>query len=219
MKINEITDKFKVVRSTPQEVQLQSPANKTTITTTPSAFSQNLDNPSALTLNLGNTAPGQPQSPTQPAGQPQTQQSPTQPLGQQPAGQPQTQQSPTQPSGQPQTPQQAQSSDPAHGQTTAPGTTSAEGQPIIPQVGAEVELPDDIGSTMQSETFDVKDLVKNGNKPIGGRNGSDSTDDFIDDVTDDENHSSGRNKRTFVKPDPIRESEELIAMLTIAGLR
>jgi len=218
MKINEITGAFKVMRSTPQEVQLQSPTDKTTITTTPAAFSQNPKDPTSMVLNLGNSqqvAPGQPA--TQPTAQGTPAQPATQPTAQgipaQPATQPTAQGIPAQPATQPTA--QASPGQQSDAQATQP---TAQATPL-PQVGSEVELPDDIGSTVQSETFDNSDLVKNGNKPIGGRKGGDKTADFIDDVTDDEENTSGRNKRTFVKPEPIRESEELIAMLTIAGLR
>lgn len=210
MKIFEITDKFKVIRSTPQEVQLQSPANKTTITTTPSALSQNPTDPNLMVLNLSNPAqassmpaqaqdqkpgmPGQAQTPGTPA------QAPDQAQGQTPG---------------------MQSPDQAQGQTPGmPAQAPAAGQQL-PQVGAEVELPDNIGSTVQSETFDDKDLMNSGkNKDIGGPNGGDETDDFIDDVVDHKwEKNAGRSNRNIIKPEPVRESAELIAMLTIAGLR
>ena len=196
MKINEITGAFKVMRSTPQEVQLQSPTDKTTITTTPAAFSQNPTDPKSMVLNLGNAAqaPGQPTPPNPNAA------APAQPTSSNPNAAP----DPNAPA-------------PAPGQ---PNAAPVPGQLPLPEVGSEVELPDDIGSTMQSETFNNSDLVKNGNKPIGGRKGNDETDDFIDDVTDhDFEKHAGRSKRNYVKPEPIRESEDLIAMLTIAGLR
>ena len=209
MKINEITGAFKVMRSTPQEVQLQSPTDKTTITTTPAAFSQNPTDPKSMVLNLGNAAqaPGQPNAapdPNAPAPDPNA------------PGQPNVAPNPNASApGQPTSPDP---NAPAPGQPNA--AAPVPGQPPLPEVGSEVELPDDIGSTIQSETFNDSDLVKNGNKPIGGRKGNDKTGDFIDDVTDhDFEKHAGRSKRNYVKPEPIRESEDLIAMLTIAGLR
>lgn len=213
MKINEITGAFKVMRSTPQEVQLQSPTDKTTITTTPAAFSQNPTDPKSMVLNLGNAAqvPGQPTPPNPntaaPApGQPNAAADPNAAAPGQPNAAPNPNAAPD-PNAEAPTPGQ-------------PNAAPVPGQPPLPEVGSEVELPDDIGSTMQSETFNNSNLVKNGNKPIGGRKGNDKTDDFIDDVTDhDFEKHAGRSKRNYVKPEPIRESEDLIAMLTIAGLR
>jgi hypothetical protein len=214
MKINEITGAFKVMRSTPQEVQLQSPTDKTTITTTPAAFSQNPTDPKSMVLNLGNAAqaPGQPTPPNPNAAAPTP--APGQPT---PPPNPNAA-APAQPtSSNPNAAPDPNAPAPAPGQ---PNAAVVPGQLPLPEVGSEVELPDDIGSTMQSETFNNSDLVKNGNKPIGGRKGKDETDDFIDDVTDhDFEKHAGRSKRNYVKPEPIRESEDLIAMLTIAGLR
>lgn len=200
MKINEITNTFKVVRSTPQEVQVQSPTTNTTITTTPAAFSQNPQDPKSMMLNLGNTMQSPGTSGQAPAAQEQGQVPGQIPgmQGQAPAAQEQGQAPATQ------------------GQATqgqAPGTAGQQ----LPQVGAEVELPDNFGSTMQSETFNDDDLVDSKkNKDVGG----DKSDDYINDITnDDETYKSGRSQRNFSQHAPVKESAELIAMLTIAGLR
>lgn len=79
--------------------------------------------------------------------------------------------------------------------------------PIGPKVGSDVEI--DTTDIQTSEAMGEKDLIsKKGNKDIGG----DPTDDFIDDVVDKEFERGARGKR-------VRESAELEAMLTIAGLR
>lgn len=202
MKINEITNTFKVMRSTPQEVQVQSPTTNTTITTTPAAFSQNPQDPKSMMLNLGNTMQSPGTSGQAPAAQGQVPGQIPGMQGQAPAAQEQGQAA----QGQGQA---------AQGQ--APGTAGQQ----LPQVGAEVELPDNFGSTMQSETFDDDDLVDSGkNKDIGGPNGGDKTDDGIDDVVDHSwEKTAGRSNRNVIQPEPVRESAELIAMLTIAGLR
>lgn len=202
MKINEITNTFKVMRSTPQEVQVQSPTTNTTITTTPAAFSQNPQDPKSMMLNLGNTMQSPGTSGQAPAAQGQV-------PGQIPGMQGQA------PAAQGQAPAAQEQGQAAQGQ--APGTAGQQ----LPQVGAEVELPDNFGSTMQSETFDDDDLVDSGkNKDIGGPNGGDKTDDVIDDVVDHSwEKTAGRSNRNVIQPEPVRESAELIAMLTIAGLR
>jgi hypothetical protein len=79
-------------------------------------------------------------------------------------------------------------------------------EPIGPKVGSDVEIASTDIQT--AEAMGSKDLIsKKGNKDIGG----DPTDDFIDDVTDKEFERGARGK--------MRESAELEAMLTIAGLR
>jgi hypothetical protein len=201
MKINEITDKFKVMQSGPQGIKLAS-QNGTEITLPPgqaSALTPDPQNPKSSVLNLNNMATGQMPT-TQPDAQPQTAAP-----GQAPVGQ-----APTAPGQAP----------------TAPGQapTALGQQPQLPKVGSEVELPDNIGSTMssnmQTEKFDDSDLVKNGNKTIGGPKGGDKTDDLINDVEDHKwERTAGRSGRNVVQPNPVRESAELIAMLTIAGLR
>lgn len=213
MKINEITNTFKVVRSTPQEVQVQSPTTNTTITTTPAAFSQNPQDPKSMMLNLGNTMQSPGTSGQAPAAQEQEQgQVPGQVPGMQgqaPAAQEQGQA----PAAQGQATQgQGQGQAPA-AQGQAPGTAGQQ----LPQVGAEVELPDNFGSTMQSETFNDNDLVDSKkNKDVSG----DKSNDYINDITnDDETYKSGRSQRNFSQHAPVKESAELIAMLTIAGLR
>jgi hypothetical protein len=57
------------------------------------------------------------------------------------------------------------------------------------------------------------------NDPIGGPNGGDKTDDFIDDVTDHDFEKHAGKSIRKEKHTQVHESEELIAMLTIAGLR
>jgi hypothetical protein len=119
-----------------------------------------------------------------------------------------------------QTPPAGQQPQAASGQTPPAGQPAPQQQAQLPKVGSEIELPDNIGSTIQSETFDDKDdadLIASGkNGDIDGE----KTDNFINDITnDDEVYNSGRSQRNVVQPDPIKESEELIAMLTIAGLR
>jgi hypothetical protein len=209
MKINEITNTFKVVRSTPQEVQVQSPTTNTTITTTPAAFSQNPQDPKSMMLNLGNTMQSPGTSGQAPAAQEQGQVPGQVPgmQGQAPAAQEQGQAPAAQEQGQ---------APAAQGQATqgqAPGTTGQQ----LPQVGAEVELPDNFGSTVQSETFNDGDLVDSKkNKDVSG----DKSNDYINDITnDDETYKSGRSQRNFSQHAPVKESAELIAMLTIAGLR
>jgi len=102
--------------------------------------------------------------------------------------------------------------------TTDNSQQQATQNPIGPKVGSDVEFATtDIQTT---ETYDdeeltdnhpndfSKDLVGKKNHSVGG----DATDNFIAQVTDREFEKSARNGG-------IRESEELIAMLTIAGLR
>ena len=203
MKINEIMDKFKVMQSSPQGIEIAS-QNGTTIKLPPeqaSAFTPDPQNPKSAVLNLSNASGGQPPAPVQ--GQSETDHPAP---GQQAPGQ----QAPGQPA-------------PVPGQQATMGQP-APGQPQLPQVGDEIELADTtMGSPVQAETFDDSDLIspinrkhKHKNTPIGG----DPTDDFIDDVVDHkwEKHA-GRSNRNVIQPEPIRESAELIAMLTIAGLR
>lgn len=194
MKINEITDKFKVMQSNPQGIEIAS-QNGTTIKLPPdqaASFIPNPQNPKSSLLNLNNASISQ--QPT---------------LGQPAPGQPQAQQG---------TDQSAEQPVPT-GQTAPTGQIAPAGQqPQLPKIGSEVELSDTIGSTMQTEKFDDSDLVKNGNKQIGGPSNGDKTDDLISDITDSkwEKHAKRSNRNVI---QPVRESEELIAMLTIAGLR
>lgn len=90
-------------------------------------------------------------------------------------------------------------------------------QPQGPQVGAEVELPtSDVAAT---ETFDNDDLIGSGkNKPIGGKDG-DKTDSLIRQVLDPDYEDTARSMRNVKNTLPVHESEDLIAVLTIAGLR
>ena len=193
MKINEITDKFKVMQSSPQGIKLAA-QNGTEINLPPehaNSITPNPQNPKSSVLNL-NT----PQQVQTTSGQP----APTgtdQSADQSTLGQPV-------PTGQP-----------------TQGQPVPTGQPQLPQVGSEVELADNVGSIMQAETFDKDDLVDSGkNKDIGGPNGNDKTGDFIDDVVDHKwEKTAGRSSRNVIQPEPVRESAELIAMLTIAGLR
>lgn len=193
MKINEITDKFKVMQSSPQGIKLAA-QNGTEINLPPeqaNSITPNPQNPKSSVLNLN--------TPQQVQATADTNQSAEQP----------TQGQPTQ--GQP-----APIGQPTQGQPAPIGQ-----QPQLPKVGSEVELADNVGSIMQAETFDEDDLVDSGkNKDIGGPNGNDKTDDFIDDVIDKKwEKTAGRSNRNVIQPDPIKESAELIAMLTIAGLR
>jgi hypothetical protein len=205
MKIYEIMDKFKVMQSSPQGIEIAS-QNGTTIKLPPeqaSAFTPDPQNPKSAVLNLSNASGSQPPAPAQ--GQQATGQ-PAPAQGQQATGQPaQGQPAPT-------PDQQATMGQPA------------PGQPQLPQVGAEIELADTtMGSPVQAETFNDSDLIspinrkhKHKNKPISG----DPTGDFIDDVVDHKwEKNAGRSNRNVIQPEPIRESAELIAMLTIAGLR
>jgi hypothetical protein len=187
MKINEITDKFKVMQSSPQGIKLAA-QNGTEINLPPEQANSIIpdpQNPKSSVLNLNTPQQVQPT------------------LGQPEQGQP----VPTgtdQSAGQP-----VPTGEPAQGQPVPTGQ-----QPQLPQVGSEVELADNVGSTMQTEKFNNTDLVDSGkNADISG----DKTDDYINDITnDDDTYTSGRSKRTS---NPIKESAELIAMLTIAGLR
>ena len=195
MKIYEIMDKFKVMQSSPQGIEIAS-QNGTTIKLPPeqaSAFTPDPQNPKSAVLNLSNASGSQPPAPAQ---------------GQQATGQP----APAQGQPAPTPDQQATMGQPA------------PGQPQLPQVGAEIELADTtMGSPVQAETFNDSDLIspinrkhKHKNKPISG----DPTDNFIDDVVDHKwEKNAGRSNRNVIQPEPIRESAELIAMLTIAGLR
>jgi hypothetical protein len=213
MKIKEITENFKVTNSSPEKVEISSADGNTKITAPPTAIQQDPSKPNTGMLdlskvNLGQTGQSQPpqaQGQTPPAGQPA------------PAGQMGDQQSQAAPE---QTPPAGQTPQAAPGQTPPAGQPAPQQQAQLPKVGSEIELPDNIGSTIQSETFDDKkdpDLIASGkNGDIDG----DETNDFIKDVTDDDKvYNSGRSQRNVVQPDPIKESEELIAMLTIAGLR
>jgi hypothetical protein len=197
MKIKEITenaDSYKVMQSSPQGIELAAP-DGTKINLPPEkagAVQLNPQDPNKAVLNLNNPALGQP-APV--AGQ---QAAPGQlaPV----AGQ---QAAPGQPAQQ--------------GQQAAPGQQPATG---LPPVGASVELADNNTSTIQAaEGVDDEDLIDSGkNHDIG----DDPTDDFIDDVVDHDWEKAagvGRSKRVYAKPEPVRESAELIAMLTIAGLR
>jgi len=194
MKIYEITDKFKVMQSSPQGIKLAA-QNGTEINLPPeqaNSITPNPQNPKSSVLNLNTPQQVKPTS-----GQP----APTgtdQPADQSTLGQP------------------APTGQPTQGQ---PAPTAQ--QPQLPQVGSEVELADNVGSIMQAETFDDDDLVDSDeNNDIGGPNGNDETDDFIDDVVDHEwEKTAGRSSRNVIQPEPVRESAELIAMLTIAGLR
>lgn len=88
-------------------------------------------------------------------------------------------------------------------------------QQIGPKVGSNIDIPTtDIQTTetIEDDDLDDQDLMTSDsgeeqNKPVGG----DATDKFISDVTDKEFERSVRGK--------VAESEDLIAMLTIAGLR
>ena len=210
MKIYEIMDKFKVMQSSPQGIEIAS-QNGTTIKLPPeqaSAFTPDPQNPKSAVLNLSNASGSQPPAPAQ---------------GQQATGQPaQGQPAQGQPAPAPGQPAPAQGQ-PAPDQQATMGQP-APGQPQLPQVGAEIELADTtMGSPVQAETFDDSDLIspinrkhKHKNKPISG----DPTGDFIDDVVDHKwEKNAGRSNRNVIQPEPIRESAELIAMLTIAGLR
>jgi hypothetical protein len=217
MKIKEITENYKVMQSSPQGIELAS-QDGTKISLPPEkagALQPDPTNPKVSTLDLSNQNLNVSASQGQQTGQ----QPPVN--GQQPANnQQQTgQQSNVQSTGQ----------QPANGQQPIPGQQPANGQqpipgqqqqPQLPQIGSEVELDDNVGSTMQSETVDDvddKDLIASGkNKDVGG----DPTDEYIKDVTDKEfERNARRSNRNVVNPIPVRESEELIAMLTIAGLR
>lgn len=199
MKIKEITETFKITSSSPDKVEIASADGNTKITAPPSAIQQDPSKPNTSTLDLNNvnsSQSGQPQQTSQMgdhSGQPQQ------------AGQAQLVPGQTPPEGQP---------------APIPGQQAVQQQSQLPKVGSEIELPDDIGSTMQSETVDDvddKDLIASGhNKDISG----DPTDKFINDVVDKEfEKHAGKSQRNIVQPNPIKESAELIAMLTIAGLR
>lgn len=195
MKIKEITenaDSYKVMQSSPQGIELAAP-DGTKINLPPEkagAVQLNPQDPNKAVLNLNNPALGQP-API--AGQqPNQQAAPGQPAPI--AGQPDQQ-----------------------GQQAAPGQQPATG---LPPVGASVDLADNTTGTIQAaEGVDDEDLIDSGkNHDIGG----DPTDDFIDDVVDHDWEKAagvGRSKRVYAKPEPVKESAELIAMLTIAGLR
>jgi hypothetical protein len=213
MKIKEITESnYKVTQSDPEKVEISSADGATKITTTPAAIQSNPNTPNISTLNLN------------PANQPQGQQQGNTTMGQPVAN---GQQPQVPPEGQPTNGQPQQGpipvvngQQPANGQAPQPGQPAPQQQMQLPKVGSEIELPDDIGSTMQSETVDDvddEDLMASGhNKDISG----DPTDKFINDVVDKEfEKHAGKSQRNVVQPNPIRESEELIAMLTIAGLR
>jgi hypothetical protein len=203
MKIKEITLKedYKVTKIDPANgAELTDPANPDLKITMPIAQLQpDQTDPNKYTMN----AAGLPAQLTgQPAQAPE-QLAPSQ-TGElatgQPAQQPATGQQPAQPAtGQ-------QPAQPATGQQPQPPE-----KPKQPQVGSEVKLAE------KSNAFDNNDLIKSGkNKSISG----DPTNDFIDDVVDhDFEKHAGKSIRKVVKPEPVRESEELIAMLTIAGLR
>jgi hypothetical protein len=210
MKIKEITENFKITSSSPDKVEIASADGNTKITAPPTAIQQDPSKPNTGMLDLSKVNLGQPGQPQPPQAQGQTP----------PTGQMGDQQGQPQPAGQ--TPPTGQAPQPIPGQTPPAGQPPAadQQQAQLPKVGSEIELPDNIGSTIQSETFDDKkdpDLIASGeNGDIDG----DETDSFIKDITnDDEVYKSGRSGRTVVQPDPIKESEELIAMLTIAGLR
>lgn len=204
MKIFEITDKFKVLQSSPQGIKLASQNGTEISLPNASGLAPDPQNPKAATLDLSKIV-----TTNQPIGQSEPgATAPQAATGQQVA------------TAQPGTPAQ----EPAPGtsaQAPAPGTSAqapAAGQQL-PQVGSEVELANNLG--MQSETFNDKDLMNSGkNTDIGGPNGGDETDDFINDVVDHKwEKNAGRSNRNIMKPEPVRESAELIAMLTIAGLR
>jgi hypothetical protein len=195
MKIKEITenaDSYKVMQSSPQGIELAAP-DGTKINLPPEkagAVQLNPQDPNKAVLNLNNPALGQPGQPAPVAGQQAVPGQPAPIAGQQPD-------------------QQAQQA--------APGQQPATG---LPPVGASVELADNNTSTIQAaEGVDDEDLIGSGkNHDISG----DPTDDFIDDVVDhdwEKTAGVGRSKRVYAKPEPVRESAELIAMLTIAGLR
>lgn len=211
MKIKEITESnYKVTASSPDKVEIASADGATKISTPPNAIQQDPSKPNTGMLDLSNInlgQPGQTQANTQTMGQPvngQPEQSPQVTTGQAP------QPGQTPPAGQ----------QPVNGQPPQPGQPQPPQQPQLPKVGSEIELDDNIGSTIQSETVDDvndDDLLASGkNKDVGG----DQTDDFIDDVVDHKwEKNAGKSQRNVVQPDPIKESAELIAMLTIAGLR
>lgn len=201
MKIFEITDTFKVLQSNPQGIKLAAQNGTEISLPNASGLIPDPQNPKASTLDLSKIATGQ-----QTMGQPATGQVATSQPGQAaPAPQAATGQ---QPMGQP-----------ATGQAGEELPFGQQQQSQLPQVGSEVELAKNLG--MQAETFDDEDLIDSGeNEDIGGPNGGDKTDDFIDDVVDHKwEKNAGRNDRNVVQPTPVRESAELIAMLTIAGLR
>ena len=206
MKIFEITDKFKVLQSSPQGIKLASQNGTEISLPNASGLAPDPQNPKAATLDLSKmVTTNQPMGQSEPGAT-----APQAATGQQVA------------TAQPGTPAQ----EPAAGtpaQAPAAGTPAqapAAGQQL-PQVGSEVELADTIGSTMQTEKFNNKDLIDSGeNADIGGPNAGDKTDDFINDVVDHEwEKTAGRSSRNVIQPEPVRESAELIAMLTIAGLR
>lgn len=94
---------------------------------------------------------------------------------------------------------------------SATDTTNQNPQePVGPKVGSDVEI--DTTDIQTTETMGDEDLIvspkgKKQNKTVGG----DPTDRFIDQVTDKEFERNARGK--------LRESDELNAMLTIAGLK
>ena len=216
MKIKEITlkENYKIASIDPTKgAELVDPNNPDLKITMPlNQLQPDQTDPSKYTIAAA--VPGQPaQSPEGVA--------PTGQIAQQPATAEQpvpfAQNSTTQPpaNGQQPTQQPAYGQQPANGQQTAQSTTQqpTNGQqpPKPPQVGAEIKL---------AEKFNDRDLINSKhNDPIGGRNGGDKTDDFIDDVTDHnfEKHAGKSNRKE--KHTRVHESEELIAMLTIAGLR
>lgn len=218
MKIKEITLKedYKITKIDPANgAEITDPANPDFKITMPIAQLQpDQTDPNKYTMS----AAGMPSQVTNQPAQAPEQLAPSQtgelatgqpaPTAQQPA----TGQQPAPNAQQPATGQQPapNAQQPATGQQPAPNTQPPE-KPKQPQVGSEVKLAE------KSNAFNNDDLIKSKkNKPIGG----DPTDDFIDDVVDhDFEKHAGKSSRKIVKPEPVRESEELIAMLTIAGLR
>jgi hypothetical protein len=97
----------------------------------------------------------------------------------------------------------------------SPGDAANPNQPIGPQLGAEIEL----GDLQTTETIDDADLMsRSHNGDISG----DPTDSFINSVVDRdfERHAHGRSRRHYAPTHHVvHESQDLIDMLTIAGLR
>ena len=93
------------------------------------------------------------------------------------------------------------------------GDAAQPTQPIGPQLGAEIEL----GDLQATETIDDDLMSASHNGDIG----RDPTDSFINSVVDRdfEKHALGRSRRHAPMQHVVRESQDLIDMLTIAGLR
>lgn len=95
---------------------------------------------------------------------------------------------------------------------TPDGTQQQQQQPIGPQIGAEVEMPADIQTT---EDQAESELMNAGISHIGG----DAGDDFVNDITQSHNRMQRTPDTAVLGNHSMRESAELNAMLTIAGLR